>query len=133
MMVQSFQNILQSSLKIPKHSFIQSFRGRSLVVGVTNPRCLTSATNELYNKKIPALNFNIASSSAIGVHPFSTKVTPNDTSNDTEEEAPTLAIARSMQISFKVMDNKSLILLAAIESPPIKDARAEVLKRHIMR
>jgi hypothetical protein len=50
-----------------------------------------------------------------------------------EISEPTLEIAREMETGYKRMENSSLILLAALESPPIEEARAEVLKRHIMR
>lgn len=49
-----------------------------------------------------------------------------------ETSEPTLEIARAMQTGYKTMDNASLVLLAAMDSPPHEEARAEVLKRHIM-
>lgn len=46
---------------------------------------------------------------------------------------PSLEVAKSMNTCLKGMDNQSLVLLSRMDSPPDVDARAEVLKRHIMR
>ena len=53
--------------------------------------------------------------------------------DEIEKSEPTLELARAMQTGIKTMDNSSLVLLASMDSPPHEEARAEVLKRHIMR
>ena len=50
-----------------------------------------------------------------------------------KHEEPSLDTAKSMETDFKSMDNQSLVVLAHLESPPLTQARAEVLIRHIMR
>ena len=59
----------------------------------------------------------------------------NQTDSKVENEGsePTLEMARAMGTGYKTIDNSSLLLLAALDSPPIEEARGEVLKRHIMR
>lgn len=56
--------------------------------------------------------------------------TDSKVTNETSE--PTLEIARAMGTGYTTMDNSSLMLLASLESPAIEEARAEVLRRHIM-
>ena len=51
--------------------------------------------------------------------------------NVTLTAVPTMDIAKSMQTSFESMDNKTLVILANMNENT--SARAEILKRHIMR
>jgi len=70
--------------------------------------------------------------------PFQLQLTSSSfstVSSDDKEEAkeePSLEMANEMTYEYKTMPNSNLILLAALDSPPIQEARAEVLKRHIM-
>jgi hypothetical protein len=64
----------------------------------------------------------------------STKKAPADVLKTKKETAkvpvPTMEMAKSMPLSCQEMDNTSLLTLAALK---VKDARSEVLRRHIMR
>jgi len=64
---------------------------------------------------------------------FSTTVPSEEKEEDVAaKDEPTLEMANEMTYEYKTMPNSNLILLAALDSPPIQEARAEVLKRHIM-
>ena len=49
--------------------------------------------------------------------------------NTVGRRTPTLEEARSLPLSFSEMDNATLLSMAALD---ITEARAEILKRHIM-
>mmetsp|Transcript_4166 Transcript_4166/g.6074 ORF Transcript_4166/g.6074 Transcript_4166/m.6074 type:complete len:283 (-) Transcript_4166:246-1094(-) len=49
-----------------------------------------------------------------------------------EQRGPSLDLAKSMKTKYEEMDNDHLVIMANMDSPPIKGAREEVLKRHIM-
>lgn len=63
----------------------------------------------------------------------STKKAPADVlktkKETTKVPVPTMEMAKSMPLSCQEMDNTSLLTLAALK---VKDARSEVLRRHIM-
>ena len=68
---------------------------------------------------------------------FQIRFNSNESTGKTTENketlttVPTLDIAKSMQTSFETMDNKTLVILANMNENTA--ARAEILKRHIMR
>ena len=57
------------------------------------------------------------------------KTQQEQTTQETIDSGPTLDMARAMPLSCRQMDNASLMCLAAMDN---LEARAEVLRRHIM-